>query len=167
MVKGPSLVIWWSQFKPSTLPLSGFVTVLLSWTPWLHFVYSQLVYLLPFGAFQHSIYSQFSICLYLPWKPPKGSGQLIIHTPPQITTLQLPLPVTKAELLTWPHNPLTPMSDWHLISPHSITLESNVKVMRIQEMITNLKSSRMLNIFSLSAPQEMYRKQYGEYPYWC
>ena len=119
------------------------------------------------GLFNTPFTHNFSICLYLPWKPPKGSGQLIIHTPPQITTLQLPLPVTKAELLTWPHNPLTPMSDWHLISPHSITLEWNAKVMRIQEMITNLKSSRMLNIFSLSAPQEMYRKQYGEYPYWC
>ena len=38
-------------------------------------------------------------------------------------------------------NPLTPKSDWLLLSPHSITLESNVKVMRIKEMIINLRSS--------------------------
>ena len=32
-------------------------------------------------------------------------------------------------------NPLTPMSDWHLISPYIITPESNIKVRRIKEMI--------------------------------
>ena len=35
----------------------------------------------------------------------------------------------------------TPKSDKHLISPHSITPESNIKVMRIKEMITNQRSS--------------------------
>ena len=39
--------------------------------------------------------------------------------------------------------------------------------MRIKEMITNSRSSWLLNKFSLSAPQEMYREQYGEYAYWC
>ena len=34
-------------------------------------------------------------------------------------------------------NPLTLKSDWHLISPYSITPESNIQVMRIMEMITN------------------------------
>ena len=34
-------------------------------------------------------------------------------------------------------NPLTPKSDWHLISPYNITIESNISVMRIKEMITN------------------------------
>ena len=34
-----------------------------------------------------------------------------------------------------------PSSVWHLISPYSVTLESNVKFMRIKEMITNLRSS--------------------------
>ena len=34
-------------------------------------------------------------------------------------------------------NPLTPKSDQHLISPNKITPESNVKVMRIKEVITN------------------------------
>ena len=34
-------------------------------------------------------------------------------------------------------NPLTPKSDQHLISPYNISLESNIKVMRIKEMITN------------------------------
>ena len=32
---------------------------------------------------------------------------------------------------------LTPKNDQHLISPHNITPESNIKVMRIKEMITN------------------------------
>ena len=36
---------------------------------------------------------------------------------------------------------LTLKSDWHLISPYSITLASNVKVMRIKEMITNSRYS--------------------------
>ena len=34
-------------------------------------------------------------------------------------------------------NPLIPESDQHLISPYNITPESNIKVMRIKEMITN------------------------------
>ena len=34
-------------------------------------------------------------------------------------------------------NPLAPKSDEHLISPHYITPELNIKVMRIDEMITN------------------------------
>ena len=34
-------------------------------------------------------------------------------------------------------------------------------------MITNEKNSWLLNIFSLWAPKEMYREQYGEYAYWC
>ena len=32
---------------------------------------------------------------------------------------------------------LTPKSDEHLISPYNITPESNIKVMRMKEMITN------------------------------
>ena len=38
-------------------------------------------------------------------------------------------------------NPLTPKSDKHLISPNSITPESHIKVMRIEEMIPNSRSS--------------------------
>ena len=37
-------------------------------------------------------------------------------------------------------NPLAPKIDWFLNSPHGITLESNVKVVRIKEMITSLGS---------------------------
>ena len=55
----------------------------------------------------------------------------------------------------------------HSIFPFSITLESNVKVMTIQEMITNLRSSRLLNKFSFSTSEEIYREKYGEYAYWC
>ena len=61
---------------------------------------------------------------------------------------------------------LTLKNDWNLISPYNITSESHIKVMRIKEMITNWKSSWLLNKFSLSAPQEMYKQQYGEYTYW-
>ena len=43
-------------------------------------------------------------------------------------------------------NLLTPKSDEHLISPYIITPESNIKVMRIKEMIAYL-----LNKLSLSA----------------
>ena len=39
--------------------------------------------------------------------------------------------------------------------------------MRIEEMITNLSSSWLLNKFSLSASLEMYREQYGEYAFRC
>ena len=34
-------------------------------------------------------------------------------------------------------NPVTPKIDQHLISPYNNTLESDMKVMRIEEMITN------------------------------
>ena len=54
-------------------------------------------------------------------------------------------------------------SDYHLISPYNITPQSNINVTRIEEMITNLRSSWLLNKFSLSAPQEKYREQYREY----
>ena len=37
-------------------------------------------------------------------------------------------------------NPLTPESDWHLISPNSMNTTSHSKVMRIKEM--NLSSCR-------------------------
>ena len=35
-------------------------------------------------------------------------------------------------------NPLTPKSDQFLISPYNITPKSNIKVMRIKEIIANL-----------------------------
>ena len=60
-------------------------------------------------------------------------------------------------------NPLAPESDWFLISPYGSHLESNVKVMRIKEMITNIRSSLWVkNKFSLSVPWEMYRILYRE-----
>ena len=34
-------------------------------------------------------------------------------------------------------SPLTRESDYHLISPYNITPESNINVMRMEEMITN------------------------------
>ena len=64
-------------------------------------------------------------------------------------------------------NPLNHQSDLLLIFPYSITLKSNVKVKRKKEMITNQGSYWLIDKFSLLAPQEMYREQYGEYAYWC
>ena len=34
-------------------------------------------------------------------------------------------------------NPLSPKSDWHLISPYNISPESHIVVMGIKEVITN------------------------------
>ena len=64
-------------------------------------------------------------------------------------------------------NPLTPKSDQHPISPYIISPESNIYVTRIEKMIINLRSSWLLNKFSLSASKEMYRAQYEEYVFWC
>ena len=36
--------------------------------------------------------------------------------------------------------PLTTTSDWLIISPYSVTLESNIMVVRIKKMITNLEA---------------------------
>ena len=63
-------------------------------------------------------------------------------------------------------NPSTTKCDYHLISPYNITPESNMKVTRIKEMISNQGSSWLLHKFSLSAPLKMYWEQYGEYAYW-
>ena len=50
----------------------------------------------------------------------------------------------------------------HLISPYNNTAESFIKIMKIKEMITELRNfDRQKN----SVPQEMYREQYGEYTY--
>ena len=64
-------------------------------------------------------------------------------------------------------NPLILKSDQHLISPNNISPDSNIKIIGIKEMITNLRRSWLLSKFFLSAPLEMYREQYGEYAYWC
>ena len=45
------------------------------------------------------------------------------------------------EKQTFPHNPLNPKKDLQLISHYKITPESHVKVMRIKEMITNVKEA--------------------------
>ena len=42
-----------------------------------------------------------------------------------------------------------------------------MKVTRIEEVITNLSNSWLLNKFSMLASLEMYGEQYGEYAYWC
>ena len=49
--------------------------------------------------------------------------------------------IVKAGICFGLFNFLIPRSVQHLISPYCITLKSNVKAMRIKEMITNLRSS--------------------------
>ena len=48
--------------------------------------------------------------------------------------------------------PVNPKSDEHLISPHNVTPESHIKVMRIKEMVTREGRFWLANKFSLSAP---------------
>lgn len=48
-------------------------------------------------------------------------------------------------------NPLTPESDTHLIPPNSITANSNIKLMRINEIIMKSRNSCLSDKFSLSA----------------
>ena len=52
-------------------------------------------------------------------------------------------------------NPSTTTSDWLLISPYSTTLISNLKVIRITKMITNLWCSWLSYKFSFSVPNTM------------
>ena len=58
--------------------------------------------------------------------------------------------------------PFDPKNDQHLISPYKISPESNVKVTRIMEMITNLGNSRLLKIKKTLC---LHREQNGEYVY--
>ena len=51
-------------------------------------------------------------------------------------------------------NPLTSKTDEYLISPYIITLEPHIKVTRITEMITNLRSSVLLT----NSPSQHLRK---------
>ena len=47
-----------------------------------------------------------------------------------------------------------------------MTPESHKKVMRMKEMMPNKRSFWSVNKFSLTAPKEMYKEQYGEYALW-
>ena len=47
-------------------------------------------------------------------------------------------------------NPSTPSSDWLLIFLYNITLESKVKVMRIKEMIIDLRSEEASDCYTNS-----------------
>ena len=64
----------------------------------------------------------------------KQRGLLVsVHSPYRNDTNKIFIPSD--------HDLLTPESYWLLVSPYSLTLESNVKIIRIEEMITNLRSS--------------------------
>ena len=80
-----------------------------------------------------------------PWQT--RGGQL----PPCITSEQAHQEQQQMERSTSlvSHVYLVCKSDRHLISPNSITPESNIKVMRVTEMITNSRSSWLLDKFSL------------------
>ena len=72
--------------------------------------------------------------------------QLTIHNCIDIVRRNSVLVITHGSLRV---NPLIPKSDWHLIFPYNITRESNIKVMRMKEMITNKRSSLFSNKLSL------------------
>ena len=64
-------------------------------------------------------------------------------------------------------NLLALKGDQHLISPCNITPESNIKVTRIVETVTNQISSWLLTKFSSSGSEEMSREQCREYECLC
>ena len=55
-------------------------------------------------------------------------------------------------------NPFSPKSDELLTSPYINTAVSFMKIMRILEMITNIRSFDLLLKFFLSPPKEMSRE---------
>ena len=62
-------------------------------------------------------------------------------------------------------NPLNPNSDWLIIPPYSVTLESNIKAMRIKETITNVEALTILPDNTIEiAKRTVWRicKQYGD-----
>ena len=64
-----------------------------------------------------------------------------------------------------PLNPKNPKYDQHLISPYRNTAKSVIEIMRIKEMITNLRCFDYTMNSPLSVPKEKYGKEYGEYGY--
>ena len=52
-------------------------------------------------------------------------------------------------------SPLHSMSDQHLISPHSNTAESFIKVMKIKEMMSNLRSFDCQQILLASTKENL------------
>ena len=53
-------------------------------------------------------------------------------------------------IITWFIKLLIPWSDWLLISPYITPFESNAKLRRIKEIITDIRIPWLLNKFSLS-----------------
>ena len=66
-----------------------------------------------------------------------------------------------------PLNPKNPKYDQHLISPYRNTAKSVIEIMRMKEMITNLRCFDYTMNSPLSVPKEKYGKEYGEYEYGC
>ena len=51
--------------------------------------------------------------------------------------------------------------------PFIITLESNVKFMKLKEIVTSVRDSWLSNKFSSSVPKEMWWEELiGEYKFW-
>lgn len=66
-----------------------------------------------------------------------------------------------AQLALWPQK-----GDWHLTSPYSFTPDSNIKIKRIEEMVSNWKN--LVFVYkksSLSAVPQL-RTVWGMYSYW-
>ena len=64
----------------------------------------------------------------------------------------------QTDVKVWRVNPLNPKSDQNQISPYNICPESDVRVMRIKEMITNERNFWLVHKLSSSAPYEMYKE---------
>ena len=58
-------------------------------------------------------------------------------------------------------------SDHKIISPHSNTAKSFIKIKGIVKNDHQPEKLWLLNKFSLSVSQEMHREKSGEYKYWC
>ena len=62
-------------------------------------------------------------------------------------------------------NPLNPKSDQHVISPYSNTAESFIKIMKIEELITNLRSFDLKMNSPCQYQNKIYREKCGENRY--
>ena len=84
--------------------------------------------------------SNLSVGSHLGWGGGGGLAKLLITSCyRKLNKLRLDEPLGLYTDLTF--NSLTPKSDQLLVSSYNITPESNIKVMRIKEMINNYRSS--------------------------
>lgn len=101
----------------------------------------------PFSLCTHDQTLKFITCAHA--QAPSRKKKILIHS----NTYDLWRPRYDATRSCSGHLTLkSPQRVWVLISPHNISLESNVKVIRKMETIINLRSSQLADKFSLSLP---------------